>query len=249
MVDPRLVLTVLSAGAELFAFYRLFAVRAHRSYPWFATYLLTGCAQSFIWLGGSPESHGYLTLYRWTMPVMLGLQCMVVLELWRKLMSCYRGIHQISHSLGIIIITVALAVSFSSGFDGLAMSGRPLRIVTFHWLMWGVRYTASVLCIASVILAFWSHLFDHGVPENTIRHGQLLSTYFGLLAMGYLVVNVAPGSAPFIGACMTGAAAGCYVLWGVVIKRKGQEPIERLLIPDRAVLKALPVTFRRLLPY
>jgi hypothetical protein len=52
-----------------------------------------------------------------------------------------------------------------------------------------------------------------------------------------------------IGACLTGAAAGCYVLWGVVIKRKGQEPIERLLVPERALLKALPLNLRRLLPY
>jgi hypothetical protein len=248
-VDPRLVLTVLSAAAELFAFYRMLVVRAHRTYPWFAAYLLAGCAQSFIWLAGTPDSRAYLTVYRWTMPLMLALQCLIVLELWRRLMSCYRGIHHISHSLGMIVLAIALGASFSTGFDGLAMSGRPLRLMTFHWLMWGVRYTASVLCIASVILAFWSSLFDHGVPENTIRHAWLLSAYFGSIAAGYLVVNLAPGTAPVIGACLTGAAAGCYVLWGVVIKRKGQEPIERLLVPERALLKALPLNLRRLLPY
>ena len=248
-MDPRLVLTVLSATAELFAFYRLITVRAHRTYPWFAVYLLAGFAQSFIWLAGSPESRAYLTAYRWTMPVILALQCLIVLELWRRLMACYRGIYKISYSLGFIILAVAMAVSFSTGFDGLAMWGHPVSTLTYHWLMWGVRYTASVLCIASVILALWASAFDHGVPENTIRHARLLSAYFGSVAVGYLIVNLAPGTAPVVGACTTGAAAGTYILWGLAMKRKGQEPIERLLAPRRGLWKSLPWSIRRLLPY
>ena len=248
-MDPRLVLTVLSAIAELFAFTRLIQLRVHRTYPWFTAYLLAGCAQSFIWLAGSPDSHGYLAAYRWTMPVIIGLQWIVVLELWRKLMSCYRGIHHISHSLGLIIFAIAMAVSFSTGFDGLSMRGEPLGSIAFHWLMWGVRYSASVLCIASVLLAVWASIFDHGVPANTIRHAELLSGYFGSVAVGYLIVNFAPGTAPFIGACLSGASAGFYVLWGTVLRRKGEEPIERLLIPERRNRRVLPWPIRRLLPY
>ena len=248
-MDPRLALTVLSATAELFALTRLITLRAHRTYPLFATYLIAGFFQSFIWLAGSPESRSYLTAYRWTTPVMLALQCLIVLELWRRLMACYRGIYQISHAVGFTILAVAMTTSFSTGFDGLAMWGHPVSSVSYHWLMWGVRYTASVLCIASVLLAFWASAFDHGVPENTIRHAQLLSAYFGSIALGYLILNLAPGTAPVIGACTTGAAAATYVLWGIVFKQKGQEPIERLLAPRRGLWKTLPWTIRRLLPY
>ncbi len=248
-MDPRLVLTLLSAAAELFAFFRLIGMRAHRSYPWFAAYLLAGCAQSFIWLAGSPDSPQYLAMYRWTQPVMIALQWMIVLELWRRLMSCYRGIHRISHSIGIAILAIAMAVSFSTGFDGLTMWGQSISSLTFHWLMWAVRYTASVLCVASLLLALWAAMFDHGVPENTIRHAQLLAGYFGSVALGYLIVNLAPGSAPVIGACLTGAAAGFYVVWGFALKEKGQEPIERLLAPSHWILKGLPWTIRRMLPY
>src|SRR5262249_24908167 len=149
-----------------------------------------------------------------------------VLELWRRLMSCYRGIHSVSHSLGVIILLIAMGASFSTGFDGLKMWGEPVGSLTFHWLMWCVRYIASVLCIASVILALWAAKFDHGVPTNTIRHARLLSAYFGSVVLGYLIVNLFPGSATIVGAGTTGAAAGCYVLWGVVLERKGQEPNE-----------------------
>ncbi len=174
---------------------------------------------------------------------------MIVLELWRRLMSCYRGIHHISHSIGIIVLVIAMGVAFSTGFDGLSMRGQPLNHLTFHWLMWGVRYIASALCIISVLLALWASLFDHGVSENTIRHGRLLAAYFGAVALSYLIVNLAPGSAPLAGACLSGATAGFYVLWGVLLKRKGQEPIERLLAPERWILKGLPVPIRRMLPY
>ena len=35
-----------------------------------------------------------------------------------------------------------------------------------------------------------------------------LAGYFGSVALGYLIVNLAPGSATVIGACLSGAAAG-----------------------------------------
>jgi hypothetical protein len=100
-----------------------------------------------------------------------------------------------------------------------------------------------------VILAWWASFFDHGVPENTIRHAQLLSMYFGSVALGYLIMNLARGTAPVVGACTTGAAAACYVVWGVAMKKKGEQPIERLLTPRRGLLRDLPLTIRRLIPY
>ena len=243
------MLTILGAAAELFAFSRLVAARAHRTYPWFATYLLAGFAQSFVWLAGSPESKSYLVAYRWTMPVIIALQYIVVLELWRRLMACYRGIHHVSHSLGMIVLVVAMAVSFSTGFDGLRMWGTAIGPLTFHWLIWSVRYSASVLCIASAMLALWASIFDHGVPSNTIRHARLLAAYFGSVALGYLVMNLAPGTAPIVGACVTGATAASYIVWGLAFQRKGEEPIERLLLPRRTLLRDLPWRIRRLIPY
>ncbi len=92
-------------------------------------------------------------------------------------------------------------------------------------------------------------MFDHGVPENTIRHGRLLAGYFGSVAIAYLIMNLFPGTSAIVGACLTGSAAGFYVLWAILLKPDGQEPIERLLVPERAFLKGLPWPIRRMLPY
>jgi len=247
-MDVRLVLTMTCSAAELFALERLIATKIYRSYPWFVVYLVAGFLQSFAWLAGSPDSAGYLKAYRLTTPFIMALQAVVVLELWRVLMSCYRGIHRISHALGLIILALAVLLSSLSGFDGLVMRGQPLSRISYHWLMWSVRYNGSILCIACVLLALWASIFDHGVPRNTIRHAQLLSGYFASIAVGYLVLNLVRGVADQVGIATTLLAAAFYVAWGVLMTRQGQIPIERLLLPPRKTLASLP-WLRRLTPY
>jgi hypothetical protein len=164
-------------------------------------------------------------------------------------MSCYRGIYHVSRALGFVALGAGTLLSFSTGFDGLTMWGHSLGGYTFHWLIWGVRYTASALCIASAILALWATFFDHGVPANLIRHSQLLAGYFGSVALAYLVVNLVRGSAPYAGAVATGCAAGFYVVWGRVLKPQGEAPIERLMAPRLDWISDLPSPLRRLIPY
>lgn len=242
--------TIVCAAAELFAFCRLLAIRAQRTYPWFVTYLLAGFLQSFIWLAGPPKTHAYLIAYRWTTPFIIALQAVVVLELWRSLMACYRGIHSISKWLGVLILLFGAAVAFSTGFDGLKMHGQPLERITFHWLFWAVRYTGSILCIVCVALAAWAAAFDHGVPRNTIRHAELLAFYFGSQAAGFLVINLVRGTSPVVGIFTTLAAAAFYIAWGVRLTAGGNMPIERLMIPHTATGRHdLRWMFRRLTPY
>jgi len=237
------------AAAELFACSRLFETRVYRSYPWFQAYLVAGFLQSFIWLAGSPDTEGYLRAYRWTTPFVMALQVMTVLELWRALMSCYRGIHRISHALGGIILLLAIVVASSTGFDGLAMRHESLARTTFHWLMWAVRYTGSILSVACVLLAAWAGMFDHGVPPNRIRHAELLSGYFGSIAIGYLLLNLHVGTADTIGICTTLTAAGFYIAWGVLLDQAGEIPFERLMIGRRSKALTSVPWLRRLIPY
>lgn len=249
-MDPRLLATIVCAAAELFAFWRLVAIQAHRTYPWFVTYLLAGCLQSFIWLAGPPSSHAYITAYRWTMPFIIALQAVVVLELWRSLVSCYRGIHRISHWLGLVILLIGAAVAFSTGFDHLRMEGQPVRLITFHWLIWAVRYTGTILCIVSALLAIWAANFDHGVPRNTIRHAELLAFYFGSQAIGFLVINLEHGTSPIVGIFTMLAAAGFYIAWGIVLTAPGSLPTERLMVRrPLSGRRDLRWVFRRMMPY
>ncbi|HTS76060.1 MAG TPA: hypothetical protein VMG40_07645 [Bryobacteraceae bacterium] len=249
-MDPRLIATVVCAAAELFAVFRLVAIRAHRAYPWFVTYLIAGLLQSFIWLAGPTTSVAYVRAYRWTMPVIIALQAVVVLELWRSLLSCYRGIHRISKWLGVLVLLVGAGVAFSTGFDHLQMHGEPIKLVTFHWLMWAARYTGSILCIVCALLSFWAVIFDHGVPRNTSRHGELLAFYFGTQAIGFLVINLTHGTSPTVGIYTTLAAAAFYVVWGFRLTVDGNVPTERLMV-RRPVSGRwdLRWVFRRLTPY
>lgn len=249
-MDPRLITTVLCAAAELFVFWRLITIRAHREYPIFVTYLLAGFLESFIWLAGPPSSHDYLIVYRWTTPVILALQAAVVLEMWRSLMACYRGIHYTSRWLGVLVLLCGVGLAFSTGFDHLVMRGEPLNRLSFHWLMWGVRYLGTILAIVCALLAAWAAVFDHGVPRNTIRHAELLAFYFGLQATGFLIINLVHGSAHAVGIYITLGAAGLYVAWGFLLTADGSVPIERLMVSRSATGRHdLRWILRRLTPY
>lgn len=249
-MDPRFIGTVVCAAAELFAFWRLITIRAHRQYPVFVVYLLAEFLQTFAWLAGPPSSHAYMIVYRRTTPVILALQAAVVLEMWRALMSCYRGIHQISKWLGVVVLAAGAGLAFSTGFDHLSMRGQPLNLITFHWLMWGVRYLGTILAIVCAILAVWAAVFDHGVPRNTIRHAELLSLYFGVEAVGFLVINLVHGSSPVVGIYTTLAAAMLYLAWGFLLTPEGNVPIERLMINRSSTGRHdLRWIFRRLMPY
>ena len=221
-MDSRLILTVFCGAAEFFALCRLVLCGVSRSYPWFVAYLAAGFAQSFVWLAGGPKDPAYAFLYAVTMPIIVALRIAIVLEFWRALMSKYSGIENVSKSLGLIVVVLAFLISLAGGFDTLHIWGVPWNRSAYHAVSLAIRYSGSVLCIVCSLLSLFAVCFREGVPSNLIRHGFLLTAYFGSIAAGFVVMNLVRGSAPLVGAIMTGSAAGLYVLWGLLLTRPGE---------------------------
>lgn len=215
-MDPRLVLTVLCSAAELFAFYRFVRARVHRILPWFSAYLVVGFAQSFVWLVGPPGSHAYTNAYGLTTPLVIGLQIGVFLEVWRKLFMRSSRTDRAAKALGLAIIGASIALGLLSGVDGLALHMGLSRRLFFQWISWIIRYSATVLCIASSLLAVWASTFESRLPRFLQRHAYLLACYFGSIAAGYLMMNLDLLPARLAGELTVGSAAGLYLLWGIL---------------------------------
>lgn len=215
-MDPRLALTVLCSAAELFTFFRFVRARVHRILPWFTAYLLAGFAQSFVWLVGPPGSHAYANAYGLTTPFLIGLQILVFLELWRKLIVRYSGADRAVKALGLAIVGASIALGLLGGVDGLALHMGLSHRVLFRWISWIVRYSATVLCIATSLLAVWASLFNRRLPPYLTRHAYLLACYFGSIAAGYMVMNLHLLRAQLVGELTVGCAAGLYLLWGIL---------------------------------
>jgi hypothetical protein len=229
-VDPLLVLTVLCSAAELFAFCRFVRARVHRLLPWFSVYLLAGFAQSFSWLAGPPSSRGYATAYGLTTPVLIALQFLVFLELWRKLMTRDSGADRATRALGVAIIGASIVLALLTGVDGFALHIGLSRRLLFMWIFLSVRYSATILCITASLLAVCTSLFGRRLPRYVTQHAYLLAAYFGSIAAGYLVFNLNLLSAQLMGALTVGSAAALYVLWGILIpgsaeKAPSTEPV------------------------
>ncbi len=243
-MDPRLILTVLCSAAELFAFCRFVRARVHRILPGFSIYLLAGFAQSFVWLVGSPRSHAYASAYGLTTPLLIGLQVFVFVELWRKLMLRYSTADRAAKGFGLAVIAASLVMGILSGVDGLALQFGLSRAVLFRWIFWGVRYSATVLCIACSLLALWATMFDRRLPWYLTRHAYLLASYFGSIAAGYLILNLQLLPAALVGELTVGSAAILYLIWGIFTSGYDQEvePLE----PAKDPRPEDPVTWSKL---
>jgi hypothetical protein len=227
-MDPRLALNIASAAAGLFALCRLFYTHANRSYPWFAVYLAAAALQSFVWLAGGPADHRYVLAWASSTAILLGLRIVIAIELWLKMMPAYRSVEALSKGSIWIVIALALAVSAASGLDTLRFHGVSPQRVAFYCISLAARYSGSSLCVVCSCLCVFAMLFPRSVPRNAVKHAFLLTAYFATIAAGYLAMHFDRGSAPLVGALMTGSSAGLYVLWGTLLSQPGERVPARL---------------------
>ncbi len=221
-MDPRLALNIASAAAGLFALGRLVHTHTHRSYPWFAVYLGAAALQSFVWLAGGPADPRYILAWASSTAILCGLRIVIVIELWRKMMPAYRNVEAISKGSMWVVLFLALAVSAASGLDTLRFHGVAPQRLAYYCISLSTRYSGSALCVICSCLSLFAMMFPRGVPANAIRHAFLLTAYFATIAAGYLAMHFDRGSAPLVGALMTGSSAGLYVLWGTLLSQPGE---------------------------
>ncbi|MBZ5601813.1 MAG: hypothetical protein LAO79_05855 [Acidobacteriia bacterium] len=220
-MDPRLFLNVASAAAGVFALCRLITTGVFRAYCWFAVYLVAASLQCFIWLAGGPEDHLYAIIWAASTAGLLGLRIVVVVELWHKLNDNARA-GLLSRSFTWTVLILAATVAAASGLDSLRLFGQSPQRLAFYILSLASRYSSSALCVICSALAIFAVMFPRGVSKNAIRHAFLLTAYFASIAAGFLVMNFVRGSAPLVGALLSGSSAGLYVLWGVLLTEPGE---------------------------
>lgn len=214
-MDPRLFLNVASAAAGVFALCRFIIAGVHRAFPWFSIYLAAAALQCFGWLAGGPRDYLYAIVWASSTAILLALRIVVVVELWHRLSDNSPG--SLSRSFTILILSLAVLVSAASGFDGLKLFGHSSQRLAFYGISLASRYSSSALCVICSTLAIFALMFPRNASKNALRHALLLTFYFASLAAGFLVINFSRGSAPLVGALLSGSSAGLYVLWGLLL--------------------------------
>jgi hypothetical protein len=192
------------------------------TYPWFAAFLFAGIVQSLLLLVGQPSSHAYKVAWGVTIPIILAARILTVVEAWRLLLSSYPGVEALAGRLAVGSFLVALSVSLVNGLDGLEFSHTSTSRFIFPLLSIGLRYSYSILCVVCGVLWAWAALFRVGVSVNLFRHLGILTGYFACNTAAYLIINLRPGSAPWVGTFTAGASAAWYVLWAVLVHRDGE---------------------------
>jgi hypothetical protein len=221
-VDTRPALTILSGAAGTFALCRLLLGRLIRVYPWFAVFLAVGALQGLLLLAGETNSASYAFWWGVTIPIVLGARIVAVIEAGRLLLNSSPWLKALAGRLAAGSVFVALSISLVNGLDGLGFSHLSNSRLVFYGLSVGLRYSYSVLCIVCGIFWAWATLFRFGVSDNLFRHLGILTAYFACNTFGYLIINVSPGSAAWVGVFTTGSSAAWYVLWAVLLSGGGE---------------------------
>src|SRR5262249_4103689 len=110
----------------------------------------------------------------------------------------------------------------ASGLDSLKLFGSSPKRLAYYGLSLALRYSGSGLCVICSSLAIFTLMYPRSVSKNAIRHAFLLTAYFASIALGFLAMNYVRGSAPLVGAILSGSSAGLYVLWGILLSEPGE---------------------------
>ncbi len=170
----------------------------------------------------------YILAWAASTAILLGLRVVIVIELWRKMMPAYRSVEAVAQGSMWVVLVLALAVSASSGLDTLRFHGVAPQRLAYYCISLAIRYSGSSLCVICSCLSLFAMMFPGDVPRNAVRHAFLLTAYFATIAAGYLAMHFDRGSAPLVGALMTGSSAGLYVLWGSLLSQAGERGPSKL---------------------
>ncbi|HEV8145155.1 MAG TPA: hypothetical protein VGP79_02165, partial [Bryobacteraceae bacterium] len=211
-------LSLLTGVGEIAVFVRLATLQAVLRYWYFSLYLLCGAMQCIVWILGTPTSFAYAVFWLCTTPLMIGLRIAVVAELWNQL-SLKRGADPRARRFAVIALGIAVAVSLATGVDLWLVGWRP---TTYRMVSLAIRYSASILAIFCALVTWFGYSARNNVPENTIRHAFLLTSYLGSIAAGHLWSHLVGGSNETTGMVMNVMAAITFGLWVLLFTKEGE---------------------------
>lgn len=213
----------------LFCLYLLWSglVRRH---PIFTLYL--GCAvlrslgaMQFPALADGALTQSYTYLWLWTEPLLLLLQVGVALEVHGALWKNHRTMAKSARPLLLFsLLTALLFAALPASAEIRRFSGVPLQVVmAFEFL--AKRYLSTVLAVFLIMSALLFLLVARNTVKGSLfQHENMLTVYFGIYAVAYLVVNMGWRSVLLVNNVMLSALTLCLVVWISVFRPHQEAP-------------------------
>jgi hypothetical protein len=217
-MDTRLLalLWYANIAGEILVCLRLVLSGLVRPYLWFTLYMgFSGASElAAVFMSSQDITHrvGWL-VFSLAEPVSLGLQILMVMEVYNGIAQGYYGIGR----NGTRLITISTGVGILMGAGLTMIDARNYS----PWLFLVKRNVAAVLVVFLLCVA-WILLFVKStVRPNVITHCRILTLYLAGIVFGYFGANIGV-SRVIASMLMLTICLVCLLLWTILLHRGGE---------------------------
>jgi hypothetical protein len=200
---------------------RMFTAGLHRTYRWFAVYVVyeTIRLAAFGFMHAGTKIYGYI--YFFTQPVTWCLYLLVILELYQLALKNHPGIAKFARKSLVIALAVSTLLSVATlVFEAQAPEFNPLRT----YVLIERLILVSLLLLLLLFTAFLAY-FPVPVNRNTVVHTRIFACYFFFKTVLLVFRNLMPDDSPstgLINIIVQLLATTCLMAWAMLLSRQGE---------------------------
>jgi hypothetical protein len=208
---------------------RVIQLRLAGRYPLFSAYIGALAVESVILLQALHRHSGYRKTWVITRAVLLCLEFLAVLEIFRRWSTCYPGIGKFGQ--GLLIVLLVSATGFSVASVPISWSSTGWTLATY---IMGVANRAVQTGLAAFLLLMLGFFVKFGgpVPPNLKRHTWAMTAFISANTVGYFLLTSGSGMLGAVGNVLLPAvSSGSLIYWIFVIRGAGEQmPV----VPDNS---------------
>jgi hypothetical protein len=213
-MDIRTLLWYGNIVGEVVVLCRLLSLGLGRRYRCFAAYLAVSAMRDcYLISRPDPAMMAYRILWVNTDPVLLILLTAVVLEAYSQITGRYPGM-----AYGRTVLNVSLGIGALAALIPAFLEANGYKTFLFVF----ERIVASLLAVFLVCAGWVFFWVKVRLPGNTIRHVRILTLFCAVMAASYFALNLGVHTQTASIAVLGGDLL-CFVLWTVLLTRKGEQ--------------------------
>jgi hypothetical protein len=217
----RPFVTIAQLLAYVLVLVRMFTAGLHRTYRWFAIYIIyeTIRLASFGFMHSGTKLYGYIFFF--TQPITWCLYLLVILELYQLSLKNHAGIATFARQCLIGALALSTLVSVAALASETAEPG--FNILRTYFLI--ERLIVSSLLLVLLLFTAFLAYFPVPVNRNTVVHTRIFACYFLFKTVLLVFRNLLPDDSPsagLINIVVQLLATICLMTWSLLLSRQGE---------------------------
>jgi hypothetical protein len=218
----ELFLSYAGTGSQVVLLFKIAVTRLFHTYRWFTAYLALAVAQFFLLLPFHANQFPYAWIWVRTEPLLVIMQALIILELYRLVLGGYAGIASLARWAFLAAISIALIVTILSLWPDLSNASQRFPIILYINVLKRAIYSSAAIFLL-LITAF---LAWYPIPlnRNTTVLAMVYVPYFIGNSAALFVRNMAGDSVTrVVSTIMLVIDVGCFLTLLAYLNPRGEE--------------------------